>query len=300
MDHKAEIGPSHFAFTLGLALLLALGFIAIRHQAIGYGEDRGFYWARKADASGPRSIVVGGDSRVYRGVNPKAFADDGLNFGFSAQGYSEAYIEALDRLTAPDGALLLAIDAPLFIGSVERIGDYNKLAARNAFERRIYAQLGPSARMFEPVPLSRVLRAIVNRGRPAEPYAYLQIWHDNGWVESDQDPRDASRQLAAISTIWAREAIDPTLVQTTLELVRSRDLVFGFEPPMALATREARERAFPGQMEELRRAFEAAGGVWIEIDPGQFETYDGVHLTAASARRLSETLAAEVQAHERP
>ena len=73
--------------------------------------------------------------------------------------------------------------------------------------------------------------------------------------------------------------------------------VFGVMPP-AYGPRVALEDSLLGfDGTAFAAAFAAAGGTWLDTGRENYETYDGSHLTAPSAREFSRILARSL--HER-
>ncbi len=70
--------------------------------------------------------------------------------------------------------------------------------------------------------------------------------------------------------------------------------VFGFRPPTSVRIAEMEDEFSGYKLEEIRQRFEAAGGIWLETEPGTYTTYDGHHLTGNAARQFSNDLAAQM------
>ena len=103
--------------TLVLAATMCAGMLmAWPRDERGVPKER--FWLVKAGWHHEADILATGDSRVYRGVSPdtiRGALDSGervLNFGFSANGYGAAYLDAVERALDPAAAqptLLLGV-----------------------------------------------------------------------------------------------------------------------------------------------------------------------------------------------
>jgi hypothetical protein len=71
--------------------------------------------------------------------------------------------------------------------------------------------------------------------------------------------------------------------------------VVGFVPPVSKPMRELEDSLGLFDAEKIRAGFEKASGHWINLNPNNYKTYDGSHLTIESAKLLSEKIGGEIE-----
>ena len=71
--------------------------------------------------------------------------------------------------------------------------------------------------------------------------------------------------------------------------------VVGFVPPVSQPMQMLEDTLGLFNKPALKSGFEKASGHWIDINPNQYKTYDGSHLTIESAQKLSHKIGEEVE-----
>lgn len=261
------------------------------------------HWSQAA------GIVLAGDSRVYRGLDPSQFeaalGKRTLNFGFSAAAFDDAYLDAIERVVDPGVShptIVLGVTpwsltprAASANGYLDAVAEDRRVAIPFAWEQHTH-RFAEALRSFisdlqGPAPATRATRS-----------DYVQDFRLDGWVASDQIKHRPDAGLRAASADHRHgNRIDPAAVERLLRRValwRKRGwTILAFEPPAATeATRLAHDLA--GWAEQaLPSRLRAAGALWVDVDPSRYVSYDGTHLTADSARQLSKELAASLARH---
>ena len=307
-----RVDRRRIALAVGAAVALVAWGTAARPPGDATGLPVEAFWARKLRA-GPRfDGVLLGDSRVYRGLAPAEMAPalDGariLNFGFSNAGLEARYLAAgrakLDP-AAPRRWIVVGV-TPLALtatagarnGYLERAARAPSAAWPAAAAARLTAPLAP----LTPAELRRMLGG----GPPA--VRYREHYGADGWAASDKTPVDLGAAPAAYGAQLARDPdfrLDPDVAADLMAAVGAWTgegiAVFGLRPPTAPAMRAFEDGPLGFDEAATRAAFAAAGGRWIDVDPGAYATFDGSHLRADDARRLSRDVAAAVAALIRP
>jgi hypothetical protein len=129
--------------------------------------------------------------------------------------------------------------------------------------------------------------------------------HDSetGWVRGDCLIRDPMLTIMNdrrrnVHLIISQELVTALLQQVTLWKADGIT-PFAFLPPID-APIEPDDAANARYLNsDLRDQFTAAGGVWLDIDPQGYETYDGSHLVPSSAIKLSRELAWQIEQYYR-
>jgi hypothetical protein len=284
---------------LGSSLVLVAAAAGVRPESLDRGIPEPLFWELKVNASAEHDVVFCGDSRTYRGISPAAVGDvlpglRVLNFGFASTGLTPDYLQACSGKLSPE-----AEDPVLVIGVTPYSLTDNALRS-NAF---IDAQADLGVERFEWEidleeflwnfrPLSEVeMHAWGNEGARV----YSQDFHAGGWVESNLVPANESAALEPYRRNFANNSMRSGTLTAVLEQVaaftRAGIRVFGFRPPISAELRALEDLESDFREQLFVEGFESAGGRWVEVVGGEFQTYDGSHLVPESAERLSRELA---------
>ena len=253
------------------------------------------FWMAKTHTKKKFDVIVIGDSRVYRGISPSDMETvlggvSVFNFGYSSAGMSAILLQAGQEKLKENGQRIIILGlTPYSLTSSAALNEQYK-----QYERAI----------FWPFQIPW-LRALMFPNETAWAVTYLlgfkvsqyyQIPHLDGWVESDNPSESMDAALYEYRQRFAKEKISKELFNYVLEQVQKwREqgyTVFAFRPPVSRKM-ENLENAKSGYDESLiKNEFSNAGGIWIDIeDRYAYKTYDGSHLTSASARLLSKYIA---------
>ncbi len=262
------------------------------------------YWMNKFLQPPEYDVAVGGDSRIYRGVSPaameKVFGERRVvNFGFSACGYENDYLDALQGLLRPGAArptIVVGVTPLSLTPRAVRDNEFLRLRRTDRdqlVEDMAFARLTGPFRSF--IRVGRAMELEREKGHFREKY------YADGWVATLQ-PIRPDRALKEYVDIFGENSVAPEIVAELCAGVRrwraASIRVYGFRPPAspALSTLEDREGGFdePGFVRE----FAQAGGLWIPIRAADYVTYDGSHLLEDSAVRLSCDLAEWIRRSE--
>ena len=291
--------------TAGVLVLLTAWF----RQDPRYATAPPWYWQMKTEWKGVARVVLAGDSRVYRGLDPEVFSDllgtSCVNFGFSSVGFDDRYMNAVEEVVDSRDV------SPTIVLGVTAWSLTPLAAASNGFidaDKERAASLLPALWLarFDSVRHSLApfdVELLFSNRPPSRATAdnYIQTYHLNGWVESDYRTRNSSRGLeVARADHQAGNRVDPRLVRGLAERVvrwRSRGwLVFAYAPPLPAEVESVIAALSGFDCNEVAKELSAAGAIWLDEGKG-LETYDGSHLTGESARSLSNFLAVQMQPH---
>jgi hypothetical protein len=267
-------------------------------------RETGFY-INKANQPLKFDGIVVGDSRALRGVSTDAMRSDlgnirVFNFAINSCGLGrEIYVEAEELLdpTSPNQFIILAPTSLTFQPWKRENAMFHEYRQKARDQVWTYQHMPFLAQFMQPVSPSVYLRKAFH----IVPDKRLeQEFHADGWIATRQIPVDDLSDLSILHKSLAGNVIDPLLVKEFMAQTRewtARDIrVFAFYPP-AHPERTALEDSVLGfNRQEFSEEFTLAGGKWIEIDGTGLQTYDGSHLNADSATRMSRILAKHVKA----
>ena len=287
-----------------LLLLLVVGsHLRGKLPRTKYPDASGMYppsfWVRKKFGVYNVNMILGGSSRVYRGLAPeeiKKCMPKGiriLNFGFSGLGLNPfIYRELEERLTdQPDESKIIVLG----LGPTEVNGGtdgFLKINKRSAFILRIEEVCDW---WFEPLKTPIwPMQEPVSR--------YIQDYKSDGWIASNLLPPRPDRYLKSIRAKYS--GYNPKLHQgltdrtnTLLDQVRKWTekgiLVVGMRMPTLYD--EYYDTAYGYDEANEARLFSEAGGNWFHYSRDGLFSYDGSHLREDSARLLSHQLGEYIQ-----
>jgi len=277
-----------------LTISLALGIIGIiawaRPASVVSGLAQEQLWAKKTTWENQCDIVFAGDSRVYRSLSPAIFRriikdSHPCNFGFSGNGYGDEYLARINSLWLPKGdgtprhILVLGITPASLTQFAVQDNDYLSYAHRSLMERYMLGWFGGFLKPFGPLVKEKT---------------YHQHFYEDGWVASFPKIEEPEKGLRMYRKLWDKVHVSSEASRQVLRSVRSWQSsgveVYGFEPPTSQSMRELEQSRSGFDVDSFKRAFQIAGGHWINV-PLKYHSYDGSHLTAAAALKLSSDLA---------
>lgn len=294
---------SQYRFSL-MALFVVLGILVVgfmRPEPMSSSIQKDRFWATKVHSKKVYNVVVAGDSRVYRGIDPNSISKelDGLevlNFGFSSGGHNSFIFDEIEKRLysgrhkrtvvlglTPYSLTKKAQDNAHFIQEKERNG-------KEIFLRRY---VNPALGFFDPMKPTD----LINVNDTIQ--GYYEKFRTNGWVESKKIPYNNKAALKSYVKNFRDNKIDPEVFEQVLSQVRKwidQDIqVFAVRMPTTKAM-EILENELSGYSEEeLKNAFEKAGGHWISYENKYgYSSYDGSHLDGEAAKEFSLFLGREL------
>jgi hypothetical protein len=294
------------ASCLAAFVVITLAIAMLRDDMRFAGAPK-WFWMEKLDWGPSSDVVVVGDSRTYRGVDPSSFAGTHprgcVNFGFSSATLSPEFLSKAAAALAPDGDRILIIGltaaslrAPLpnRDGFVAAGIEYGRLH----MPLRLARAIEEWELMVAPFAIDRGFGDSVQAAR-ATADEYSQRFHPNGWVESDRavdDPVGAG--LAVVRRDFERSPHSPRAVDELVSAVRRLSVggtrVFVFRPWVPDAVSSEEDRIGGLDWSAVRTRLQSAGARWVDIRVPGLRSYDGTHLDGPSARRVSAELSRSI------
>lgn len=257
-----------------------------------------WFWSHKVAPKEQFDVVFIGDSRIYRGISPDDFArafapDDSVsvfNFGFSSAGLDTAFLRAGARLldpSAPHPIVVLGITTSSLADENLPNGHFWQEYRRSPWARWQRQHLNPHLSYFDPTSPEVLYQHLTG-----QQVGYYQDHRANGWIASDKYPRRVWENDDHVRRTYPKASFSQALRQRLLDQVATWQAqgiqVVAFRPPAApnLEALEMNPSYFPEVA--LKAQLEGLGALWLELpDRTIYETYDGNHLVAGSARQLS-------------
>lgn len=282
------------AITLILTGILTLVLKIVLHPPLVNTELRNEFWLNKTHAVEKFDIVVGGDSRIYRGFSiadmEAEFSEEfkGVNLGYSSAGFSSTYIDFMANHLKSNGPRFLVFGLSPHAFTDESITDklLNQYSNVKGFDRYKGLYLSTYLKHFAPYKISDLHAAFTGDyvGKVKETF------YENGWIESEQKPTVDSAALEIYTKMFTKIKVNEEIIEQFIHQVDSLRhtgiTVIAFRPPTN-PKMVAIEDSLSGYQEgELATRFKSVGGYWIDLPANEFTTYDGSHLDSKSARLL--------------
>lgn len=278
--------------TLSFVLILALAFLLPRSE--NRSIVREWFWLNKTYRLSNAELIVAGDSRAYRGVDPSSIRENikGINLAYSSAGFSQTYLEFVLSHFHENGknkVLVLGLTPFSFTPTALKNEHLQGFRNMSPFQRYKGLYINPALQLFEPRTVEDLYPIIVSE-------KYTEVYHENGWMESNDLPGDSLSALKSYQSIFNQNQVDDSAVSDLMTQVDSLRkvgvLLIGFRPPTTPQMRALEDSLSGFDEHTFNLQFEAAGGIWMDFKDEDFATYDGSHLRPADARRLSNKIGA--------
>lgn len=292
-----------FRFSLMLLFaiigVLVIGFM--RPEPISSPIQKDKFWATKVHAKEKYNVIIMGDSRVYRGIDPRSMSEslDGLkvlNFGFSSGGHNPLIFKEVEKRldhSTKRKAIVMALTPYSLTDKAQENGHFIQEKERDNNDILMRRYVKPALNFFDPIkPTDIIYAKDTIKG-------YHEKFRRDGWVESKKIPFNNKAALKVYVKDFKGNRINPRVVEQILSQIKkwtSQGIsVFAFRMPTTRAM-ESLENNLSGYVEEdLKAAFEKAGGHWLTYENKYgYQSYDGSHLDGEAAKEFSLVLGTEL------
>ncbi|RJQ84715.1 MAG: hypothetical protein C4519_04460 [Desulfobacteraceae bacterium] len=294
-----------FTRTLVLAavLILLAGAAAPPTPWINTGVPSDAFWIAKAFHTKTYDMIVAGDSRVMKGISPAAMAKvlpniSIYNYAFDHNAYTGEYLSALEALidqSSPHKMILLGISPQSLTLEAARNNAFISLRENDWSDRLLKRYIEPYLTFFEPYNVY----AYMNRLKGISNVKYFQHHHGDGWVASHKEPEDPLYQIGRYRGRFDGNQVSAELTRQLFDFVQrwrhAGITVLGMRLPTSAPMLQLENQHSGFDQERFVRAFEEAGGTWLDFNPTGYHSYDGSHLCEDAAIQLSIELASKIR-----
>jgi len=253
------------------------------------------FWINKVHFQGNKDILIFGDSRTYRGINPEVdpLKRNNINLGFSSAGLSPNYIEtSLKRNNSEETILLLGITAHSFSKVAFQNSHWNEFRKVGRFD--IFLDSNENyLKGFTPF--------LSNQHKPQKDSNYIEKYNlKTGFVWSDKKTHNIESGLKIYKDIFRENKFSYKLLKETvsyLNTLKNRKIYAFIIPTNSKMITIEKEIA---QFDEVlvKTILRKSSINVIEIPESlksKLITYDGSHLTGRSANILSEFIFSKIK-----
>ncbi len=285
---------------LGLSIVLIVCIKAFVPAPFKNRDVQKEFWVTKTHGDEKFSVVVGGDSRVYRGFATEIFekktATSAYNFGYSSAGWSKEYLNFLiDRLDTAksDATLILGLSPHSFTHRGADNKHFKSFTSLSDFEVFRGTELSKYLKAFAPYTPEELVKALL---RIPDETKYFEDFRSGGWVHSYKIPEDSTSAIPSYKKTFQSNHVNPEIEAEFIDylnrLIQEKNIrVIAYRSPTT-DQMESIEDSMSGFDEaKLKYQLQAVGVEWIDFDNGHFRSYDGSHLHYEGAIRFTTELA---------
>ena len=281
-------------------LILAMGSVR-PDKPLGTYPSK--FWADKIQWRHHADVVITGDSRVLGGVSPghmQQILEDRriVNYGFASNLYLPQYLEAVEQVLKPQSdykTIILGITPHSLTEDPDVTGQFFELKRLSKQDIFIKIHLAGLISFFDYMSFHDaklgLFPSLAKRRTIKECFA-------NGWLAYSKKPPGKKRELKKYRRMYKRHRVTPTMIKNLMSYVtqwsESGIRVYGFLVPTCKQMVEIENRLSGFNKNKFVATFNAAGGIWIEIDPAGYDSFDGSHLQRESALEFSRDLAMKI------
>lgn len=282
---------------LCLSALLVAAYALVANKVDRAPRDEARFWIDKVNARPEYDVVLIGDSRVNRGIDPVTFGQalgglEVLNFGFSGQGFTPAYLRAAAAKLSPTGKRTIAIGLTIraFTPVALKAGGYeswSRLKPIEAWNARTFSDA--DRLLFAENPVLLAGRA-VSTSAPR----YTQWAEPGGWLPGDRSPRDPKAALDEYQALYATNQPRPEALTALIQQIRdwkaSGIRVVAFVMPTTAELSALETKLTSWDLIGVLRQLSDAGADTRESSSSEYETFDGHHLSREGALAFTRDL----------
>jgi hypothetical protein len=262
-------------------------------------ERENEFWIKKTFSKSKKNIVIGGDSRVYRGISTTQLLYklpnlSAVNLGYSDGGFNTEYLEFMhERLdtTAENQIMIFGITPHAFLkkcATNKQLKEYQSKTSSEIFSGKHYANFLKHLSPYTPYELF-----------DDSSETYIIDYQKDGYAASDNLNGDF-HQTHCIS--WdtfikqkVRDSLVGVFIQDIKQFQRQNITIIAFEPPVTAKMKEIENNTSGFNMKSFSKRLKDNGVYWIEVNRNHYESYDGSHIFHKDAEKLSKFLSGEIK-----
>ena len=246
------------------------------------------FWSSKLQQGSYYDFVALGDSRVYRGFDPRVF-EKAYNFGFSSQQLVPEYLESSLKLFREDGEKTLIIGVTAH-SLINKTGSHRKILQKEE-ERISFLELrGLKSFISDP---TGDLSLFFQRVELAERKETKFFFYNNGFSGTYTSKINPNRALASYQDTFSKHQFQKERTREVAakisDLVQRGIKVFFYIPPVPDGMKELERSMGKFDEEYVIKSFMQAGAKYIPV-LDSYTSYDGSHILETEAIRLTKNI----------
>jgi len=281
-------------FILGLCLMIW----GAPHQASNKMMSEAF-WANKLVDAPVYDIVVVGDSRVYRGINPQIIEQQFkskvrcFNFGFSSAGLDTVLLNEASKKLKNSGmkTLLIGVSVNSFYPHALKNQHFKEWQHKPKKELWIKRHLYPHLSQLSPYALSD----LYHLGSDNQYYEFFKP--QSGFVYSCKFPIDTNAAIQPYRQYFERTQCSDLAVNLFMNKLAKMKLqgynLVLFRVPASYTMWNMEDEFTVDLINSIKLQAKQMGILWIQTTPS-IHTYDGSHLIDKTTNQFSQYVAKEL------
>lgn len=298
MDKRNKQARSALLLLAPLTALLLLAVKLLLPALPSSTIEKDIFWSGKTTQKPVFDIVYTGDSRVYRGIDPRTIEGvtglKGFNYGFSSAGLTPRLLDRAADLLADKGAriLVLGVSVNSFLPSSLSNEHLYTWLNKDRKDRFMKQNIYPLLKGFDAYAVSDFYKFY-----KGEEYRE-KFSPATGFVGSDKKPADSSSAILPYLEQFQEETAEQDAVDEFIQKLpelRSKGIrVVLVRIPVTQEMKTIEDVASLGLYEQIRDRVRNLGFECPELNWSDLQSYDGSHLDSESAviysRRLGHYL----------
>jgi len=264
------------------------------------------YWVHKSLWAQCADMVFAGDSRVYAGISPQALKgiidiEHIYNYGYSANGYSQDYLQSLENLLNPKSTsktIVLGISPHALTEQTLITNGFKEHRYNSKYDIFMHTTFPGILQFFEPMSFKDAKQGLYPENKNHE---LIRTYHADGWIASTLTPENNS-YVKKYETYFTQYNVSNRIIDNIINAVSHWSSlgikVYAFRPPAAaeIVTIENHLSGFDEQL--FIEKFNQAGGTWLQTNLTSYHTFDASHLTKEEAVRFTKDLGERIKIHQ--
>lgn len=296
-NHNAKI------ILIGMIISVFLGLISwiqLMPKLSSNKMEKEIFWTSKLINNPVFDILIIGDSRVYRGLNPSVIESQlnnqykCFNYGFSSVGLDSFYLMNAIKKLNPNGkkALLIGVSVNSFYPQAlknEHLKELLKESKNNAWvKKHVYTYLTD----FSAYTFSDFLGFKTGK-------QYFENFNINtGFVWSCNFPIDTNLAVKTYQNYFKTHQLDTFAVQNFVKQIQNlknqQFKIILMRIPASYSMFQIEDKASNFLIKRLRKETQNIDIQWIETESSKY-TYDGSHLIDKTTNKLSQDVGIQLK-----
>lgn len=278
--------------------LLSSGFMTLNYYYINsdklYKLKFKSFWLQKTFFEPGKEMLIIGDSRVYRGINPDQDPKKRniMNLGYSSAGISSELINTVieyndnPKVTLVLGITPLAFTDPSFSNHVWKRYLQTSRLDRLIDENYFFNQL------FSPFSLDQL--------KKSHPHPFKQtFFYKTGFVGTDHENYDTSIAVNSYTKTFSEYKFNPKLFLSTANtlkgLIKNGIKVYAFLMPVHRDLKFVEDNQSGFRLPFAKKTLTEIGVKWIDLNfTNSVQSYDGSHMNFETANKFSRIIFSQI------
>lgn len=281
------------SFTISSTIYMSLNNKIVNLHKLKKMKSKKF-WTIKANFPPKQDILIFGNSRIYRGINPKMDPKKRLSFnlGFSSAGLSPYFIKKnFDRNNNPNTIILLGVSPGSFISEGFRNEHWNEFRSKS-FDENFFNKSVKLQKIF-----SRF--SVINLRKGSTPKYQETFDYNTGFVGSDHKIYNPEKAIKSYRASYRKglHLFNKKLFLETVSFLKNAGYkkIFAFRVPSSFEMEQLEDTEGAYDEDFVIKSLKSIGVTWIEIPiKKDLISYDGSHLNHESANKLSHYIFSQI------